>query len=365
MLKKFIVTNFKNFKTRTELDLSKPLHFEFNEHLIKDNCIKTGVFYGINGSGKSNLGLAIFDIVIHLTDNEKMLDKYLYYLNLSSNKPTADFEYYFSFSGHELIYKYSKKDAQTLTNEIVIIDGNEVINYNYDSNNGYVSLEGAESLKLKTDSNISRVKYIMNSSLLVDNEQNKVFNDFSYFVNHMLLFYSLQQNRYQGLVSGIEDITQGIIKKNKVKEFEIFLKQQDINYDLDVVDNLGQKILVVKFGNKMGEFSRIASTGTMSMTLFYYWYIRMQETSFVFMDEFDAFYHFELSQDILKTVSLLKAQVLLTTHNTDLLSNDILRPDCYFHIENNKINALVNLTDKELRKAHNLQKMYKAGCFSG
>lgn len=38
------------------------------------------------------------------------------------------------------------------------------------------------------------------------------------------------------------------------------------------------------------DFFKIASTGTRSLALFYYWYIRMKNASFVFIDEFDAFY---------------------------------------------------------------------------
>ena len=49
----------------------------------------------------------------------------------------------------------------------------------------------------------------------------------------------------------------------------------------------------------------------------------------------------------------------------NLMSNDLLRPDCYFVLKNNSIRALPELTEKEIRKAHNLQKMYKAGTFDG
>ena len=58
-------------------------------------------------------------------------------------------------------------------------------------------------------------------------------------------------------------------------------------------------------------------------------------------------------------------QVFTTTHNTDLMSNDLLRPDCYFLLKDNSIKAISGLTEKELRQAHNLQKMYKAGEFNG
>lgn len=94
----------------------------------------------------------------------------------------------------------------------------------------------------------------------------------------------------------------------------------------------------------------------------------MKEASFVFMDEFDAFYHFELfelSESVQNRVNEIDGvQIFTTTHNTDLMSNELLRPDCYFILKGNNIKALSDLTEKELRQAHNLQKMYKAGAFN-
>ena len=67
MLKKFVVTNFKNYKTRTEFDLGNPSNYEFNSNVVDANGITKAMIYGINGSGKSNLGLAMFDIIYHLS----------------------------------------------------------------------------------------------------------------------------------------------------------------------------------------------------------------------------------------------------------------------------------------------------------
>lgn len=94
--------------------------------------------------------------------------------------------------------------------------------------------------------------------------------------------------------------------------------------------------------------------------------ISVWKSIIVFIDEFDAFYHYELSESVQKRLRRISdVQVFTTTHNTDLMSNDLLRPDCYFLLENNSINAISELTEKELRQAHNLQKMYKAGAFNG
>lgn len=92
----------------------------------------------------------------------------------------------------------------------------------------------------------------------------------------------------------------------------------------------------------------------------------MEQASFVFIDEFDAFYHFELSESVQKRLGKISGvQIFTTTHNTDLMSNDLLRPDCYFLLKDNKIKAISDPTEKELRQAHDLQKMYKLGTFNG
>lgn len=112
-------------------------------------------------------------------------------------------------------------------------------------------------------------------------------------------------------------------------------------------------------------FFSVASTGTKSLALFYYWYIKLKNASFVFIDEFDAFYHHELSRQIVELLlKMYDVQIVFTTHNTDLLSNDLLRPDCYFYMMGNNIKKLSECTEKDLRKAHNLQKMFKAGAFA-
>ena len=371
MLKRFSVTNFKNFKTKTVLELDKPANYEFNNEVINNGIVSKGIIYGINGSGKSNLALAIFDIVLHLTDKEKTLDKYQLYLSLDSKKTEADFEYVFEFNGIEVVYQYSKINPSTLIYEKLFISGQEVLNYDFSRKTGYTSLKGTETLQLtsslSTDTDrISRVKYIKSNAILNDTLENKAFVSFVNFVDNMLMFYSLDQNRYQGLCVGSDSYTQGIVKEGKEKEFERFLKKQGVDYELIGVETNGTKELYCKFKNASVPFHSIASTGTRSLALFYYWYIKMSSASFVYIDEYDAFYHFELSQNLVEIIKQLPdTQVFMSTHNTDLISNDILRPDAYFLIKENKINSFDKLSEKELRRAHNIQKMYKAGSFNG
>lgn len=371
MLKQFSVSNFKNFDHRIFFDLGKPANYAFNAEIIEDGIKTKGLFYGINGSGKSNFALALFDIILHLTDKERLLLKYNPYLNLNSKKNSAEFEYLFIFDGVEVLYRYRKRGPLDLISESLSIDGDEVLSYDFGTKSGYVTLEGAENLQLSTDlvaetDKLSRVKIVRSNAILQDTRINRAFSSFMTFVDNMLMFYSVDEKGYQGLLVGTDRISDGIIEAGKLKDLEQFLRRHDIDYHLIVGNVNGMQEIFCQFKNSMVNIFDIASTGTKSLILLYYWYIKMTKASFVFVDEFDAFYHFELSEDIVRMLrDIPHVQIFLSTHNTDLISNDLLRPDAYFRIKNNEILSFDKLTNKELRSAHNLQKMYKAGSFNG
>ncbi|MCM1234810.1 MAG: AAA family ATPase [Ruminococcus flavefaciens] len=368
MLKRFSVINFKNFEDKLVLDLSNANNYGFSEKAVENGMVKDALVYGENGSGKTNLGYAIFDIILHLTDKEKKIGAYRLYRNLNWDTPLVEFEYVFEFSGIELIYRYKKTAPQKLELEQLLINGEEKLFYDYVTHKAVAGLHGAETLNTDlTDRSISFAKYVQNNTILDENDiDNRVFRQFFSFVDRMLWFSSLEKNEYQGFTNGSELLAEGIIKRNKVADFQQFLSRVGINYEFEVIELEGEKDLFCRYGERSVKFFRIASRGTCSLTLFYYWLIQMEKASFVFIDEFDAFYHNNLAEKVVRELLDLKnVQAILTTHNTDIMTNDLLRPDCYFQLRNGTIRSFSDSTQKELRKAHNLQKMYHAGAFDG
>lgn len=77
----------------------------------------------------------------------------------------------------------------------------------------------------------------------------------------------------------------------------------------------------------------------------------------------DAFYHFKLSFEVCKRLFALTCQVFTSSHNTYLMTNDLLRPDCNFILNDNKIKPLCDCTDKELRFGHNIEKLFRGNAF--
>jgi hypothetical protein len=368
MLKKLTVSNFKSFERDFVFDLSDVNGYEFNQDCIKNGLVNNALVYGHNGVGKSNLGLAIFDLVGHLTDKNVYYDLYRPYVNALNGGSVAHFEFEFVFGSEQVKYEYKKDDVRITLFERFEINGRELAKIDrHASSKATINFAGAETLNNElTNLSLSLLKYIKSNSQLEDNVENRVFFKFYDFVNSMLFFRTLQQNVYLGLETGLKGVQQDIISKGNVKDLELFLNHAGIDCKLIVKKEFDKDDIVFDFKGKTIPFLQIASSGTLSLTLFYYWLQRIREQSkvqFVFIDEFDAFYHHELSALIVEELKKTGIQFILTSHNTSIITNDLLRPDCYFLMTKDRIRSLSRSTPKELREAHNIEKMYKAGSF--
>lgn len=372
MLKSLMVSNFKAFEKPVTIDFSTTGNYTFNTEAVKDGIVKTAVMYGKNASGKSSLGLAIFDIVGTLTDNYISLENYSNYENRSSKGNIVSFEYTFSFGSKDITYSYKKTDFKFLLSEKLTIDGKTLIEYNRAENkdNISVALKGAENVNLNLNKlNFSILRFIKSNVILARNEENELFEKMYEFVSKMLLFWSLDTRGFVGYtpVTG-QSIIDKIVKEGHFSDLQKFFKDAGFEDELDHRVWNGTEQLMITYGNNNTiDFNLAASSGMRSLLLVYYWLEDIADEtkcpSFIFIDEFDAFYHFELSYFIIERLKSYNCQVLLTTHNTSIFTNDLLRPDCYYICTKDKIVNAHNATSKELRFGHNLEKLYRGGTF--
>lgn len=362
MLCKFTVKNFKCFKEELVFDLTSN-DYQFNKNIAKDGIVKNSLIYGVNASGKTNLGLAIFDIVFHLTDYDRNMSPfYDEYLNLDSKDKVAYFKYEFKFDDDTIIYEYKKNSLYKIIYEKIYLNNDVFLEYDISKpEKKIINFDEARYLTWEYSDNISSLKYIFSHTKLNDNNPIKKIMD---FVTSMLFFRDNEIKSFIGIKNNAENMEECIINNKKLKDFEKFLNDNKINYHLDIIEIGSIKRIGVKFKNGIVPFESVASTGTKSLRLFYYWKMFFNNIRFVFIDEFDSNYHFELSKEIVLLLNNLNIQVVLTTHNTTLLSNSITRPDCTYLLSNNKIISFSSSTDKELREAHNIEKLYREGHFS-
>lgn len=368
MLKRFEVENFRGFRGRMVLDLSAS-SYEFNSQLVsgKPPVVRKALIYGENGVGKSALGIALFDISRHLTDNQKVRMRYLEpYRNLDSGSDVVSFRYVFSFIHDEdVIYEYVKSDPDTLVSEKLYFDGQRVFQWNHrHPSENMLSPDFARGLR--TDmigENVSPVRYVYGS---VGSGKIVLLDKLMTFVGNMLWYRKLSYgNDYAGLVSGQSEIEDYIISNGRMDALAKFLSEHNIVYNLFPITIDGSKQLGVRFRKGEAYFDSVASTGTQALLLLFFWMERAQSLSFLFIDEFDAFYHYASARKVSEFLNEHSSfQSIATTHNTYLMQNDLTRPDCCYVMDRNRISPLNRRnSERELRYAHNLEKLYIGGAF--
>lgn len=373
MLVKFTVDNYKNFSKPITLDFQETHDYKFNKQCVRNGLLSKIVIYGANSCGKSNFGFALFDIVGLLTDKTTipMQNDERTFLNADSDLSEATFTYVFKKQNDLITFLYRKKAPKAITYEELYINNNKI--YSYDFINKKFDLNrmdmiAADSLNFEYfENNFSILRYVANNTNQPENSYVKFIMN---FVSHMLWFRSLQDNGYIGLTTRVDVLATWIAENNLEKEFQKFLNElAGIQSNIAVLQltdlKTNVKVLVEKHKKDSFPFDQVASSGTKALELLFYWSRQFSEVSFLFMDEFDAFYHFDLAKKVLEyIVALDNVQAVFTTHNSFLASNDLLRPDCYYTLCDGKLTSFADSTERELREGHNLEKLLRNGEFN-
>lgn len=362
MLIKFAVKNFRGFSERIEWNLGNPNNYEFNQFAVKDGVIKNGIVYGPNGAGKSNFGLAIFDIVNHLTQKMKMQDYYENFAFSGNIDSPVKFDYTFRFGKDVVEYSYSKDKSGKLLSETVKLNDKTLLFRNEASIEiqGFQVDERIKKLFLQNVNNASIINFILSAYPL---QETMYLVRMQKFVDSMLWYKCLDRREFIGLESSGSNIEEYIIKNGLVDDYAQFLLDvsgQDFKF---LQPQEYDKMLWCDINGGRVPFQLICSTGTNALELLFYWMQKIKQATFVFIDEFDAFYHYDLSFKVCKQLFNLSPQLFVSTHNTYLMTNDLLRPDCNFILNENKIKSLSDCTDKELRFGHNIEKLYRGNIF--
>ena len=383
MLKKFVVKNYKNFRDEIILDFGNTAGYQFNQDCVFGNLISKAIIYGRNATGKSNLGNAILDIAYTLRGIPRFKSERVF-INADSSEDYATFSYLFIFNGEELNYEYKRKSEDELIAEKLLIKKQTI--FSCDFLKGNYSFEGLKRIGASTintrlysdslnqegpdETQEKRMPFLRwlisnaafaNNSLLI-----KLFN----YVSKMYLI----NNDTDSLLSAkrnMHDFAEYLKKTDRLEDFERFLNAMGVECSL-VLKELpdGQNMLYFKHNN-MIPFAETASSGTLTATLLYRRLFlgafgSSSKPSFLYMDEFDAFYHYEMSRDVIEYLKkhYPNTQIVFTTHNTALMSNRIMRPDCLFILSTKgNLTPLHYATERELREGNNLAKMYMSGEF--
>ena len=371
MLKRFAVSNFRGFASEIELKLDGASDYQFNTNLVSEGFVKNALVYGKNGSGKTSLLRAMAHIVPVLTD---LFFSPTLVSNMdcgnSDSDPTglAIFTYDLFVEGEEIIYCFAK-DRTGLQYEKVFSQGELVLST--EGGKRYVNEAFFPELKQTAwanfyDGRISLVKYLGRSGIKM--EHGTLLKIIGFAETFLLVRSVIDGNEFAGFTTQTGSMVLPLLEPKNLKEFEEFLHNCGVNYHLQVEktqDPMTPNLKVV-FQKEKRNFFDVASSGTRYLMLVFYWIKKIgDQVSLLCIDEFDAYFHDDCARFVFELLAKTKCQVILTTHKTALMINHVARPDVLFNLENGSISSFSSLAgDRELREAHNMEKLYRSGAFS-
>ncbi len=368
MLKQFKVNNFKNFKDDLDIDFSDVNGYKFSQDCITNDFIGKIIIYGKNGSGKTNLSKALGDLKETLTMSNDMKSAHSFISNANSDNEITTFTYTFLFNNKtdKVVYEYQKSDLFNLIKKRLYINEKNIYSYDFnknkftEKNEDYFHNSDIFTIyQNNTNPSLPFLRWVVNNGSV---EKNSVFNKIYDYALKITQIFTPTTASIQLSKNKLDEL------EHNINDLEEFLNYMGIACKLSM-EKLpdGTKELYFVFKSRKVAFLENASSGTLSLFNFYIRFLMPnKESSILYFDEFDAFFHFELSEKIVQYIKekYINSLVIFTTHNTNLMSNKIMRPDTLFILSTNgRLIPLCKAMDRELRAGHNLGKLYMNGEF--
>lgn len=389
MLIQFSTKNYLSVKDKIVLSMLASNDKEHPEHLIsygkKDHCLKAAVVYGANASGKSNVLNAFWFMVNYvLTSHEKQLNKRTervpFKFDRATLKQPSSFEVIFTIEDVRYTYGFSATDKEIEEEYLFYYpNGRPALIFERKNTNEYrftVDVELQNSLK---DRNSHNKLYL---STAANWNYEKVKPVFEWFASCAIItkdavadaygtdVEQLRDDEYRNIIASMLRVADFGIQGLAVRDKDTLApahKKTDAYSSIDAVhqvkDEFGEH---VSYTLNMTE----ESDGTNS----YFKLIGLvkkilDEGGLLVADEMDAHLHPLLTKHIASLFNSEEynpkgAQLVFTSHNTNLLDLDLLRRDQIWFTEKDEDTAatdLFSLYDFSVRKDTKVEKSYLIG----
>ena len=388
MLIQFSIENFLSIKDKIVLSMLASKDTEHREHLILDahkRYLKSAVLYGANASGKSNVLNGFWFMVNYvLTSHNQQLHKNVgripfKFHSQMPGKPSC-FEVIFITNGVRYAYGFSVTDKEVVEEylyyypngrQALIFERTNVTEYRFtvdaDEQNVLRSRTSANKLYLSVASNWSYAKVI---PVLEWFASCQIITRNSIADAYGLAAQQLQDDDYRSVIVSMLRVADFGIQSLNIREMDVFSslqKENDIYPNIDAVhlvkDENGNDVpyILNMTEESDGTNSYFRLIGVVKRALDY--------GTLLVADEIDAHLHPLLMKHL---VSLFNsdlfnpygAQLIFTSHNTNLLDLDILRRDQIWFTEKDEDTAatdLFSLYDFSVRKDTKVEKGYLIG----
>ncbi len=410
MIKEFSFGNYRSFKEIQSLNMTASKINELTENNIivlneKQSLLKSKAIYGANASGKSNIVKALVSfikIIKNSVKDEKVLDLIENFkLSVDTDNEPSFFQLIFEINKIQFRYGFEVTDKVIKSEWLFGVPNEREVCYFVRENNTINDIsklhfeEGHKLLSIYNDSEGENEVFRSNSLFLsaVAAMNGKLSKQISNAISSITVLSGLQDKQLYN-ISGTN--LRNEETKNKITDF---LKIADVGINsLDIIEVANDELikdapaeLIKKLeqGNKIGlvisthdkfnsdkekigeanlQFLSSQSEGTLKMfeiSSFLIQAIENGET--LVIDEFDARLHPLISKKIVELFNSQgnsSAQLIFITHDTNLLSADLLRRDQIDFVEKDKYGEshLYSLVQfKGIRNSASFEKDYIKG----
>lgn len=369
MLTKMYLTNFLSFADRTEFDFTASKYSILEKNNVYEGVLKGALFAGANAAGKSNAIRGI-SFLIKLINGEGV--RFSDYRCIFTKNPLVTTEYEFRFNEKKLIYKIEYNVKRGSISEEVLIDDILVLKRN--ENVGELRIGGGITIDDKLDTN---TLFLRTASFNTGRfPQEPMLRALMEYLQNSYVIDGYHKNAPFGTTISKYAEENGVENINKYLE--------DFHYDFMVEygsesEGAGVKVSVGS-DNKIVFLKRRSfpipnaifreSQGNQVFADMLPDIIRaIENPGMLVIDEFGNSLHNKLAEKIIRFFmeKASNSQMFITSHDTNLISNSILRPD--------QINILTfmgqngshvkRISEFKPREAQNLEKMYLGGMFEG
>ena len=378
MLTKITLDNFKSFKNKTVVVLTKTNYTILPQNVADNGVLKGCIFVGANASGKSTIILAV-KLLLDLLFSERNINSGMFLCIFGdSNKYSLSYE--FLIENKIIRYSFEVDVAKKMISESLYID-NELLlqrmglsakSYIADSNGINYDEEdvGKDSLFLRTL--YFNTKFASNSTLGSWMDYLKK----SFYVNMFkgeIVSYGKRDMTIATYLDngGCEVINNFFDEYNFEQKVEFvhstsggkisFVAGEDEDVKTVFFKRKGIEVPIPFFEESLGNQNLLRILPVFLSAI--------NNGGMLLIDEFSSGFHNEL-ESLLVRYFMEKAnhaQMLFVSHSTNLLSNSILRPDQEYSVEFQDKNGSTvrRFSSEQPRSAQNIEKMYVSGVFGG
>ena len=386
MLIQLSVENYLSIKDKVVLSLLASKDTEHSEHLIIDgnkNYLKSSVIYGANASGKSNVLNAFWFMVNYVLTSHnqqvhKSIDRTPFKFDRETPARPSSFEVIFTANGIRYAYGFSVTD-KAVTDEYLYYypNGRQALIFERKDTTDFrftVDVDEQNTLKERTSANKLYLSVASNWSY------SKVIPVLEWFASCQIITKHSVADAYGLEAEQLKDDDYRRVIASMLRVADLGIQALQIR-DTDPLSTLRNDVFTnIEAVHTVQDTAGNAFSYTLNMTEesdgtnSYFKLIgivkkALDQGTLLVADEMDAHLHPLLTKHLVSLFNSAEfnpngAQLVFTSHNTNLLDLDVLRRDQIWFTEKDEQTAatdLFSLYDFSIRKDAKVEKGYLIG----